>query len=62
MFCEWKTILLTNRLQKCVEQSYVRVLDAEAKSRGVLFKSVYNDFHTRIGDIECRLENGVIWH
>lgn len=51
-----------NGLQKKVKQFYVRVGDAGAKSKSVLFKSVYNKFHIRMGDIKCRLENTVIWH
>lgn len=42
--------------KKKVKQFYVRVGDAGAKSKSVLFKSVYNKFHTRMGDIKCRLE------
>lgn len=42
--------------KKKVKQFYVRVGDAGAKSKSVSFKSVYNKFHTRMGDIKCRLE------
>lgn len=36
--------------------------DTEAKLKGLLFKGVVNNFHKIIGDIECRIEVGVIWH
>lgn len=57
-----KNIFINKWAAKLVKQFYVRDGDAGAKSSSVLFKSMYNKFHTRIGDIECGLENGVIRH
>lgn len=53
-------IFINKWAAKLVKQFYVRIGDAGVKSSSVLFKSMYNKFHTRIGDIECGLENGVI--